>query len=102
MSRQVHGGYRRGLCGVAELVVILGLEGDASGRMKMGLQPEDLIDAIEELAETSPQGLLLVMISACNELRGAVDEGRADIQLLVELREHVAMLIQPGPAGMKQ
>jgi hypothetical protein len=68
----------------------------------MRLKPEDLVDAVEEMADESPPGLLLVLISACNELRGAVDEGRADIQLLVELRDHVSMLVQSGPAGMRQ
>jgi hypothetical protein len=55
-----------------------------------------LVGAIDELAEFSPPGLLMLLISGANELRGAIDEGRADGGLLIELRDHVQMLIAAG------
>ena len=63
----------------------------------MSLSREDqLVDAIDELAEFSPAALLMLLISGANELRGAVDEGRADVGLLVELRDHVQSLVGAG------
>jgi hypothetical protein len=59
-----------------------------------------LVGAIDELAEFSPPGLLMLLISGANELRGAIDEGRAEVELLVELRDHVQMLIASGPTHM--
>lgn len=60
------------------------------------MDEEQLIDAIERLAEDSPDALLLVMIFAGNELRGAVDEGRVDIGLLEHAANHLRMLVESG------
>lgn len=62
----------------------------------------DLVDAIEHLAEESPEGLLVLLTMGVNELWGAVDEGRAEMALLVKLRDHVQQLVYQGPTGAKQ
>jgi hypothetical protein len=62
----------------------------------------DLVEAIENLAENSPEGLALLITMACNELWGAIDEGRADMNLLVQVRDHVHGLIYAGPGGSRQ
>jgi hypothetical protein len=62
----------------------------------------DLVEAIENLAENSPEGLALLITMACNELWGAIDEGRAGMALLVQVRDHVQELIYTGPGGARQ
>jgi hypothetical protein len=62
----------------------------------------DLVEAIEQLAESSPESLLVLLTMGCNELWGAIDEGRADMTLLVQLRDHVQALVYQGPASQRQ
>ena len=59
-------------------------------------------DLIEHLAETSPGGLALLITSALNELRGAVDEGNADPDLLRHLADHAAELARLIPFTPRQ
>ena len=59
-------------------------------------------DLIEDLAETSPQGLALLITSALNELRGAVDEGQADPELLRGIADHAAELARLIPFTPRQ
>lgn len=62
----------------------------------------DLVEAIEQFAENNPDGLMVLITLGCNELWGAIDEGRADMALLVQVRDHIQGLIYQGPAGSTQ
>lgn len=42
----------------------------------------DLVEDIEQFAESNPEGLMGLITLGCNEVWGAVDEGRADLALL--------------------
>lgn len=66
------------------------------------MDEEQLIDAIERMGQDSPDALLLVMMFAGNEMRGAVDEGRVDIQLLEIAANHLRMLVESGPLISRQ
>lgn len=62
----------------------------------------DALDLIEHMAETSPQALGLLITSALNELRGAVDEGHADPSLLRDLADHATELAKMIPYTLRQ
>ena len=66
------------------------------------LPDRTVIDHIEELAETSPAGLMLLIIHAANELGAAVDEGRASPDLLRNLASHTKHLAEHGPLTKQQ
>ena len=57
----------------------------------------DAQDLIEDMAEQAPQELALLIVSALNELRGAVDEGHADPALLRDVANHAAELARLIP-----
>jgi hypothetical protein len=59
-------------------------------------------DLIEDLAKTAPEGLALLITSALKELRGAVDEGRADPDLLRYLADHAAEPARLIPLTLRQ
>jgi hypothetical protein len=60
------------------------------------------LDLIEQMVETSPQALCLLITSALNELRGAVDGGYADPSLLRDLADHTAGLARLAPFTARQ
>ncbi len=60
------------------------------------------LDLIEQMAESSPQVLCLLITSALNELRGAVDEVHADPSLLREFADHAADLACLAPLTPRQ
>lgn len=62
----------------------------------------DAQDLIEDMAEQAPQALAFLIVSALNELRGAVDEGHADPGLLRDVADHAADLARPIPFTPKQ
>lgn len=62
----------------------------------------DALDVIEHMAETSPQALSLLITSALNELRGAVDDGLAAPSLLRELADHATELAKMIPFTPRQ
>lgn len=59
-------------------------------------------DLVEDLAEMAPQALGVLIASAINELRGAVDEGRADPELLRGIAEHAAEQARLVPFTLRQ
>lgn len=59
-------------------------------------------DLIEDLAASNPQGLVLLLVSALNELRGAVDEGHAAPGLLRGVADHAAELARLVPFTPRQ
>jgi hypothetical protein len=63
------------------------------------LNPEDLLDAINEL---SPQAQYVLLISIANHLREAVDEGRISSVLLTQAADHLRMLVDGGPVPPRQ
>lgn len=62
----------------------------------------DAQDLIEQMAETAPQGLAFLIVSALNELRGAVDEGHANPDLLRDVAYHAAELARLVPFTPRQ
>jgi hypothetical protein len=63
------------------------------------MDPEDLLDAIDEL---SPQAQYVLLISIANHLREAVDEGRIGSVVLTQAADHVRMLIEGGHGAPRQ
>ena len=45
-------------------------------------------DLIDDMAKNSPNALYYLIITAINELRGAVDEGHANAELLRDVTAH--------------
>ncbi len=62
----------------------------------------DAQDLVEDLAETAPESLALLITSALNELRGAVDENLAEPDLLRGMASHAAELARLIPFTPKQ
>jgi hypothetical protein len=54
------------------------------------LDPEDLLDALDDL---SPQAQYVLLISIANHLREAVDEGRVSSVVLTQAADHLRMLV---------
>ena len=63
------------------------------------MEPEDLLDAIDEL---SPQAQYVLLISIANHLREAVDEGRIGSVVLTQAADHLRMLVDGGPVPSRQ
>ncbi len=63
------------------------------------MDPEDLLDAINEL---SPQAQYVLLISIANHLREAVDEGRISSVVLTQAADHLRMLIEGEPVSPRQ
>lgn len=59
-------------------------------------------DLIEDLAASDPRGLVLLLVTALNELRGAVDEGHADPDLLRGVADHATELARLLPFTPRQ
>ena len=55
------------------------------------MDPEDLLDAIDDL---SPQAQYVLLISIANHLREAVDEGRVSFVVLTQAADHLRMLVR--------
>jgi hypothetical protein len=53
------------------------------------MDPEDLLDALEDL---SPQSQYVLLIFIANHLREAVDEGRIGSVVLTQAADHLKML----------
>jgi hypothetical protein len=63
------------------------------------MDPEDLLDALEDL---SPQSQYVLLIFIANHLREAVDEGRIGSVLLTQAADHLRMLLDGGPVPPRQ
>ncbi len=63
------------------------------------MNPEDLLDAIEDL---SPEAQYLLLISIANHLREAVDEGRIGSVLLTQATDHLRTLVDGGHGAPRQ
>ncbi len=63
------------------------------------MDPEDLLDALEDL---SPQAQYVLLISIANNLREAVDEGRIGSVVLTQAADHLRMLVDGGPVAPRQ
>jgi hypothetical protein len=63
------------------------------------MDPEDLLDAIDDL---SPQAQYVLLISIANHLREAVDEGRIGSVVLTQAADHLRMLIEGEPVSPRQ
>lgn len=59
-------------------------------------------DLIEDLAESAPPALALLIVSGLNELRGAIDEGRAAPGLLRDVADHATELARLLPFTPRQ
>lgn len=57
------------------------------------MNPEDLLEAIEDL---SPEAQYLLLISIANHLREAVDGGRIGSVVLTQAADHLRMLVDGG------
>jgi len=62
----------------------------------------DAVDLIETLAQNDPFGLAILITSALNELRGAVDEGHAAPDLLRNIADHAGELARLIPFKPRQ
>jgi hypothetical protein len=71
----------------------------APGRFALGMDPEDLLDAIEDL---SPEAQYLLLISIANHLRAAVEDGRIGSVVLTQAADHLRMLVDGGPVPPRQ
>jgi hypothetical protein len=71
----------------------------APGRYALGMDPEDLLEAIDDL---SPQAQYVLLISIANHLRAAVDEGRIGSVVLTQAADHLRMLVDGGPVPPRQ
>ena len=60
-----------------------------------------VLDLIETMAEDSPTALVLLITSALNELRSAVDKNRADPELLRGLANHAVVLARSVPVTLQ-
>ena len=63
------------------------------------MEPEDLLDAIDDL---SPQAQFVLLITIANHLREAVDEGRVSSVVLTQAADHLRTLVDAGPATPRQ
>jgi hypothetical protein len=63
------------------------------------MDPEDLLDAIDDL---SPQAQFVLLISIANHLREAVDEGRMSSIVLTQASDHLGMLVDGGVVARRQ
>jgi hypothetical protein len=63
------------------------------------MDPEDLLDAIEDL---SPQAHYVLLITIANHLREAVDEGRISSVVLTQVTDHLRTLVDGGPVPPRQ
>ena len=63
------------------------------------MDPEDLLDAIDDL---SPQAQYVLLISIANHLREAVDEGRISSVVLTQAADHLRMLVDGGTVARRQ
>jgi hypothetical protein len=63
------------------------------------MDPEDLLEAIDDL---SPQAQYVLLISIANHLREAVDEGRIGSVVLTQAADHLRMLVDGGPVPPRQ
>ena len=72
--------------------------GTPAQRYALGVEPEDLLDATEDLG---PEALAVLLIAIANHLREAVDEGRAGVALLTQAAGHLQMLVDRGPGAMQ-
>lgn len=71
----------------------------APGRYALGMDPEDLLEAIDDL---SPQAQYVLLISIANHLREAVDEGRVSSVVLTQAVDHLRMLVDGGAVARRQ
>jgi hypothetical protein len=55
------------------------------------------LDLIEDMAANSPNALYFLIITAINELRGAVDDGHASPELLRDLTVHTVNVARMLP-----
>jgi hypothetical protein len=63
------------------------------------MDPEDLLDAIDEL---SPQAQCVLLITIANHLREAVDEERIGSVVLTQAADHLGMLSDGGVVARRQ
>ena len=63
------------------------------------MDPEDLLEAIDDL---SPQAQYVLLISSANHLREAVDEGRISSVVLTQAAGHLRMLVDGGLVAQMQ
>jgi hypothetical protein len=63
------------------------------------MDPEDLLEAIDDL---SPQAQYVLLISIANHLREAVDEGRVSSVVLTQAVDHLRMLVDGGAVARRQ
>jgi hypothetical protein len=63
------------------------------------MDPEDLLEAIDDL---SPQAQYVLLISIANYLREAVDEVRIGSVVLTQAADHLRMLIEGGHGAPRQ
>ncbi len=63
------------------------------------MEPEDLLDAIDEL---STQAQYVLLITIANHLREAVDEGRIGSLVLTQAADHLRMLVDGGTVARRQ
>ncbi len=63
------------------------------------MDPEDLLDAIEDL---SPEAQYVLLITVANHLREAVDEGRIGSVVLTQAADHLRMLLDGRVVARRQ
>jgi hypothetical protein len=63
------------------------------------MDPEDLLEAIDEL---SLQVQYVLLITIANHLREAVDEGRIGSLVLTQAADHLRMLVDGGTVARRQ
>jgi hypothetical protein len=63
------------------------------------MDPEDLLDAIDDL---SPQAQYVLLVTIANHLREAVDEGRIGSWVLTQAADHLRMLANGGAVTPRQ
>jgi hypothetical protein len=62
----------------------------APGQYALGMEAEDLLEAIDDL---SPEAQYVLLITIANHLREAVDEGRISSVVLTQAADHLRMLV---------
>lgn len=60
------------------------------------------LDVIEDLAVNAPSALTFLVINVINELRGAVDDGHANPELLRDVVVHAIKVAQMEPHSPPQ
>jgi hypothetical protein len=63
------------------------------------MDPEDLLDAIDDL---SPQAQYVLLITIANHLREAVGERRIGSVVLTQAADHLRMLVDGGTVARRQ